>query len=396
MESRPTRPDDPLGAFTDERVMVSGAAAGPLAGLTFGLKDLYDVAGFVTRAGSPDWARTHEPASETAPAAQTLLDAGATLVGKTHTDELAYSLMGENAHYGTPANPNAPGRVPGGSSSGSAAAVAGGLVDFSVGSDTGGSVRVPASNCGIYGIRTTHGRISLANAVPLAPSFDTVGWFARDAGLLERVGQVYLAGERGPMPTRVLVASDAFAGVDDEAGAALAPGVERIRGQFDVCDEVVVAPGGLVEWTAAWRILQAREIWGAHGPWIERTRPAFGPGLKERFEWASGVSQADEAEARPLCDEAGARLDELLRGATALCMPSTPSVAPKLASPLDRLEEYRTSTMQLTCSAGIARLPQITMPLAEVDGCPIGLSLLGARGSDLALLRLVSDLVQAA
>lgn len=394
MESPAARPDDPLGAFTDEHIVVVGGGAGPLAGPRFGLKDLYDVAGFVTRAGSPDWARTHGPAAETAPAARVLLDAGATLVGKTHTDELAYSLLGENAHYGTPTNPNAPGRVPGGSSSGSASAVAGHLVDFSVGSDTGGSVRVPASNCGIYGIRTTHGRISLANAVPLAPSFDTVGWFARDAGLLERVGRVYLAGEPARVPTRLLVARDAFAAADEAADAALAPVVEGIAARFSERDDVVVAPDGLAEWAAAWRILQAREIWRAHGRWIERTRPAFGPGLRERFEWASTVSEAEEAQAGPICEAARARLNELLPEDTVLCLPSAPSGAPRLASLPDQLEEYRTRTMQLTCSAGIAELPQISMPLAEVDSCPIGLSLLGPAGSDRALLRLVGDLVE--
>ena len=265
-----------------------------------------------------------------------------------------------------------------------------------MGSDTGGSVRVPASNCGVYGIRTTHGRIPLANVVPLAPSFDTVGWFTQDAGLLERVGQVYLGHEQRSVPTRVLVASDAFARVDDGAGAALAPVVERVTAQVETCGDIVVAPDGLGEWAAAWRILQAREIWQAHGPWIERTQPAFGPGLKERFEWASTVSEAEEAHARPVCQAAARRLEELPNGATVICMPSAPSAAPARASSLDRLEEYRTRTLQLTCSAGIGGLPQVSMPLADIDSYPIGLSLLGARGSDLALLRLVSDLARAA
>src|SRR5438093_9304209 len=158
---------DNLGAFCRHtHVAVKGTGAGPLANLVFGLKDIYDVAGHKTGFGSPDWLATHSPAARTAPSVQVLLDAGADLVGKTHNDELTYSLTGENAHYGTPINVNAPGRIPGGSSSGSAAAVAGGLVDFAVGSDTGGSVRAPASFCGIYGIRPTHGRVSLEAHVP--------------------------------------------------------------------------------------------------------------------------------------------------------------------------------------------------------------------------------------
>src|SRR5206468_3179731 len=173
-------------------VAVKGTGAGPLANLIFGVKDIYDVAGHKTGFGSPDWLATHGPATRTAPSVQILLDARADLVGKTHSDELAYSLTGENAHYGTPINVNAPGRIPGGSSSGSAAAVAGGLVDFALGTDTGGSVRIPASFCGIYGIRPTHGRLPLDGMVGQAPSFDTIGWFARDADLLARIGEVLL------------------------------------------------------------------------------------------------------------------------------------------------------------------------------------------------------------
>ncbi|MEY4597415.1 MAG: hypothetical protein RLZZ445_212, partial [Pseudomonadota bacterium] len=190
-------PDDALGAFCRHtHAAIKGSGAGPLAGLTFGVKDIYDIAGHKTGFGSPDWLATHDAAAKTAPVVAQLLAAGADMVGKTQTDELTYSLNGENAHYGTPVNVSAPGRIPGGSSSGSAAATAGRLVDFALGSDTGGSVRAPASFCGIYGIRPTHGRVSLAGACALARSFDTAGWFARDAALLERIGRVLL-GETG-------------------------------------------------------------------------------------------------------------------------------------------------------------------------------------------------------
>jgi amidase len=184
---------DTLNAFCRHtHVEMPGAAHGPLAGLTFGLKDIYDVAGHKTGFGNPDWLRTHDAATVHAVVTKKLLDAGAALAGKTHTEEMAFSLTGENAHYGTPKNVAAPGRVPGGSSSGSAAAVAGKLVDFAIGSDTGGSVRAPASFCGIYGIRPTHGRVSLEGVCPLAPGFDTCGWFARDAYVLAVVGEVLL------------------------------------------------------------------------------------------------------------------------------------------------------------------------------------------------------------
>ncbi len=189
--------DDHVGAFVPgPRAERAPLGVGRLSGLTFAVKDLFDLAGTTTSFGNPDWAATHAPAVATAPVVLALLQAGARLAGKTKTQELAYGLTGENIWHGTPTNPAAPARFPGGSSCGSAAAVAGGLVDFALGSDTGGSVRIPASYCGLFGIRPTHGAISLAGACPLAPSFDTPGWFTRSASLLTGVGEVLLAGPR--------------------------------------------------------------------------------------------------------------------------------------------------------------------------------------------------------
>src|SRR5512145_1881018 len=198
-------------------VRIAGAPAGPLAGLTFAAKDLFDVAGYPTGGGNPDWARQNPMPTRHAWAVQRLLDAGATLIGKTITDEVSLGILGENAFEGTPLNPRAPEHVPGGSSSGSAAAVAAGLCDTALGTDTGGSVRVPASFCGLYGIRPTHGRLDLAGMLPQAPSSDTAGWFARDAGTFARVSAVLL-GEPIPasLPTRLVVAVDAFGVVDAE------------------------------------------------------------------------------------------------------------------------------------------------------------------------------------
>ena len=135
--------------------------------------------------------RDADPAVATAPAALVPLMAGAHLIGKTQTDEVACGMFGMNPHFGTPINPKAPTRVPGGSSSGSASAVAAHFCDFALGTDTGGSIRVPASFCGLYGLRTTYGRLSVAGIMAMAPSFDTVGWLARDATTLKRVGEIY-------------------------------------------------------------------------------------------------------------------------------------------------------------------------------------------------------------
>lgn len=384
--------DDPLGAFTDDDVRVVGAAGGPLAGLSFGAKDLYDVAGFVTGAGSPDWRRTHAAAQRTAPAVQALLDAGATLVGKTHTDELAYSLLGMNGHYGTPVNPRAPGRVPGGSSSGSASAVAGELVPFALGSDTGGSVRVPASNQGILGIRPSHGAIPLDGIVPLAPAFDTVGWFARDPALFARLGDVLLGpGDAGWRPARLVLPSDAWALAEADVHASLEGAARRVVGSLGVpASHDELAPDGLEAWASAFRVLQAREIWRTHRDWVESTQPTFGPGVRERFAWAASLTEDDEAAARPVRDAAVRALDELLGDDALLLLPTAPTPAPRLDSSPDELEGYRTRTMQLTCPAGLAGLPQVSLPLGDAQGCPVGLSLLGPRGRDHVLLALAS------
>ncbi len=228
-----TLPDDPLGAFCrDNHVALTGSGQGSLAGLSFAAKDLFDIEGHRTGFGHPDWLQTHPPARRTAVVVERLLAAGADMVGRTRCDELCYSLTGENVHYGAPVNVNAPGRIPGGSSSGSAAAVAGGLVDFAVGSDCGGSVRIPASYCGILGMRPTWGRVPLDDAVPFGPSFDVAGWFARDAALLEEVGRVLLDDRKqAAKPRRLLVARDAFALVGPEIAAALGPARGPARGR---------------------------------------------------------------------------------------------------------------------------------------------------------------------
>src|SRR6266699_51576 len=203
-------------------VRIAGAPRGPLTGLTFAAKDLFDVAGRPTGGGNHDWARTHPVPTRHAWAVQTLLDAGATLIGKTITDEVSLGILGENAFDGTPLNSKAPDRVPGGSSSGSAAAVAAGLCDTALGTDTGGSVRVPASFCGLYGIRPTHGRLDTRGMMPQAPSSDTTGWFARDAATFARVSAVLL-GEAIPdqLPQRLVVATDAFGLADPDTATAL-------------------------------------------------------------------------------------------------------------------------------------------------------------------------------
>ena len=377
-----------------ERLRLEGAEGGALAGLTFGTKDIFDIAGAVTGCGNPDWARTHPAASSTAPSVQALLDAGATMVGKTITDELAYSLNGQNAHYGTPANSNAPGRIPGGSSCGSASAVAGGACDLALGSDTGGSVRIPASYCGTFGIRTTHGLIPLDNIMPLAPSFDTVGWFTRDAALLRRVGEVLL----GPSPDvdtprSLLVPEDAWVLADFPVREALKPFVAALEGRLGAGRRITVGEpgGGMAAWMLRFRHLQAVEIWQVHGDWIKEAKPTFGPEIADRFAWASSVPVSEADAAKPEREAFAARLEEALADDAILCLPTAPGIAPLLDSSAEALHMHRNHVLSLTCIAGLARLPQVTLPLAQVSGCPVGLSLVGARGSDAALLAFAED-----
>jgi amidase len=385
---------DQLGAFCRHtHVTLRHSREGPLSGLTFAAKDIYDVAGHRTGFGSPDWLRTHPPASRTAPVVQQLVDAGADMVGKTHTDELTFSLNGENAHYGTPVNVNAPGRIPGGSSSGSAAAVAAGLCDFALGSDTGGSVRAPASYCGIYGIRPTHGRVSLEGACPLAASFDTAGWFARDPETLERVGRVLLGDERAGAPGRLLVAEDAFQLAGGAISGALQPALDRLSAQLGAPQRVTVSMEGLPQWFQVFRVLQGAEVWAQHGSWVTRVKPQLGPGIKERVEWAATLTARDIGPAKSRREEIARRMAQLLAGNAILALPTLPGIAPRLNTPAAELEDFRGRAMSLLCIAGLARLPQVSLPMARLDGCPLGLSLIAARGGDMMLLALARALV---
>ena len=385
---------DTLGAFCRHtHVEMMGAAQGPLAGLTFAVKDIYDVAGVKTGFGSPDWLRTHEPAARTAAAVQWLLDAGAHLVGKTHTEEMAWSLTGENAHYGTPVNVNAPGRIPGGSSSGSAAAVAAGLVDFALGSDTGGSVRLPASYCGVLGLRPTHGRISLDGVCPLAPSFDTCGWFARDAAIFERVGRVLLR-DVAPAraPGRLLVAQDAFAFADEAAAAALKPALDKMAALTGTLENVTVGDEPLTTWADYFRFPQGAEAWECHREWVTRAKPTFGPAVGPRIAWAATVAPQDVARARARREEIAQRMEALLRDNAVLALPSAPGIALLRNSPPKIVDGLRSRALPMLCIAGLARLPQVSLPLATLDGCPLGLSLIAARGNDTLLLELAKKL----
>ncbi len=376
---------------------VEGRAGGPLAGMTFAAKDLFDVAGYVTGGGNPDWPRGRPVPTKHAWAVQKLLDAGATLIGKTITDEISLGILGENPFDGTAPNPAAPGRVPGGSSSGSASAVASGLCNVALGTDTGGSVRVPASFCGLYGIRPTHGRISADGMLTQAPSSDTTGWFARDASTFAAVSSVML--DEAPsteLPNAVIVAVDAFGFADPNVRTALRPMVERLSRLIGRAREDILAPQGLSVWARAQRTLQPWEAWETFKDWIERENPRLQFSVARNLAAGAAIPASDRQWASLMRLEARGRLEHLLADGAILCLPTTPFPAPPLRCPLSEQDWFRNRITCLTAHGGLTGVPQVSLPGATVDGLPVGLSIVGARGTDAQLIAIAKALESAA
>ena len=365
---------------------------GSLSGLRLGVKDLFQVAGIPTTAGNPDWLASHpQPAANTAPCVESLLQAGATLVGKTLTDELAYSLEGINKHYGTPTNPQAPERIPGGSSSGSAVAVANGSIDIGLGTDTGGSIRVPASYNGLYGLRPSHGVVSLKHLIPLSPRFDTVGWMARDLPTMMRVAEVLLTSEREIDLSHLVVCNVERI---ESWTTAYQPLLTAIASQFESIRYTNISSEYLTKASRAFRVLQGREIWRIHGQWIEQQQPDLATEISDRFAWCKSLNANDEQQAEILAQEFVDfwHTDVLPGGDGVLLLPTTPGAAPLLNSSSSQQLKYRNRLLSLTALAGLTGAPQINLPYLKSDNAPWGVSLLARSGCDLALLTCASKL----
>ncbi|WP_405475954.1 amidase [Streptomyces sp. NBC_00009] len=371
--------------------LVPATGHGSLSGLSVAVKDLFAIAGHRVGAGNPAWLAESSPQRITAAAVAALLAAGADVAGIARTDEFAYSLAGTNAHYGTPPNPAAPDRISGGSTSGPASAVALGQADIGLGTDTGGSIRIPSSYQGLYGIRPSHGAVSTAGLLPLAPSFDTVGWIARDAGTLRAAGRVLLPRRsHGPAPSGVVLAQEIIDVASPEVAASVrravadwrAAGLPRIRTlRFDTA----VLPG----WVRAFQTKQGVEAWRQWGPWVSRHWDSLNPDVRSRFETASTYTPDDLAAAEAVLREARARVDDLL-GDQILILPSASSVAPTraeaaLGGPV--IEQTRAQTFRLTCLAGLSGRCAVSIPVRSRTA-PVGLCLVGPRGSDRHLLDL--------
>jgi amidase len=378
--------------------------SGPLNELCFAVKDVIDVAGWKTGCGNPTWRDSHPSAVANAVCVEQLLRAGARCVGKTISDELAFGLLGENYFYGTPLNPQAPDHVPGGSSSGSASAVACGLVDFALGADTSGSVRVPASNCGIWGFRPSHGFISVAGVNPLAPTFDTVGILAQNADVLASVARVLSASAPFPAtkPGTIHLIQEAFALADEEVQQALLKPLGWLRDFFgereresSLSDFAADGPGrNFADWSDTYCMIQWAEIKSCLGAWIAEANPEFGPDVAASFEL---INKLDRRRVAPAFERRGQyfrSLHDFLGPEDLLCIPTTPALAPRKGAAPRRSSSgsgYYPRTLGLTSVAGIGQLPQVSLPVTHVAGVPVGLSLLARHGQDALLLETVRN-----
>jgi len=377
----------------DIKAPIRGATSGPLAGLTAVVKDMYDIAGERAGCGSPEWLATHGPAARHSAPVQKILDAGVTITGKTVCDEFFYSVSGTNAHYGTPINARAPGRLPGGSSSGSAAACGAGLCDFALGSDTGGSVRVPASFNGIYGLRPTHGRIEHSGVTDMAPTFDVPGWFATTPGVFRKVGAVLLDSRRvAAKIERVVVLEDAFAQAEERVADLLRTLLEFMGDDLPAMAHGKIAPDGFDSWREAFRIVQAYEVWRTFGEFVTTHRPKIGPGVRERIDFAATVTKMQADAASSVVLDARRHIRQVAVPGSILALPTAPSISPRVEIAGAELEDFRVRVMRLTCMAGVSGLPQVSIPAGTIDGCPVGLSFIGWDGGDEALLDLACDL----
>lgn len=396
LDVSPDAPYDPLQAFVRENhIALQGSGVGPLAGLKFAIKDVWKVIGSTCGNGHPEWLRTHAADEFTSSIVTKLLNAGGDLVGKTVCDELCFSISGENWNYGSPINPHDPRRYTGGSSCGSAAAAAGGLVDFSLGSDCLGSVRVPASYNGLLALRPTFGRVPGDGEAPYCASMDVVGFMSACPDTFDRLAPVMLEEDEAPANfKRLVIAEDCFRAVNADVAEALQPAVDHMRGYFDEVDTVTVAPEGLAEWIDVFRIIQGYQVWESYGGWIRKYRPRLSRGPKERLEWASTITlqQFNEASAkrRDIC----ARIDEVLPAGSVMVLPTAASVAPLRTASLEEISATRLQSTNLLCISPLTGVPQLQLPMIKQYEVPLGISLLSPKGTDLALCRLGAQMVR--
>lgn len=399
------------GAMSGEQVhcwapgsmRLAATGSGPLDGRTVAVKDMIAVAGHVSSFGHPRWRETHGPQDRTAPLISRLLAAGAEVAGLAKLDQLAYSLIGNVGEGTAPVNSLYPGRFTGGSSSGPAAAVAAGLADIGIGTDTG-SVRVPAAACGLLGLRPGHGLLSMDGVLPLAPSFDVAGIMTRDAALLGQALDVLrgTAAAAGPATRQVLISGGWPAGTSAEAGQAVPAVAAAIAGVTGAgLAEIAVTTLISAEAADLFARIQAREVWQAHGGWLAVHGEALAADVRARVARAEALSTAPDAAAHQRADEAGRRqyraaLDEIMPPASILVLPVMPDLAPPRDAGSGELAAFRGATLRFTAPAGLTGRPELVLPVQHLaSGKRLGIGLIGARSGEAELVRVASLLLTA-
>lgn len=389
-------PYDPLQAFVRENhIALKGSDQSELSDLVFAAKDVFKILGSTYSNGHPEWLRTHEPDDFTASIIVKLLEAGADLVGKTVCDELCFSISGENWHYGSPLNPHDPRRLAGGSSSGTGVAAGGGLVDFAIGSDCLGSVRVPASYNGVIGLRPTYQRVPNDGEAPYCASMDVLGYVAKNPDVFQRISRVLLGEDTKPYQfKRLLVAEDCFDAVNEDVNQALQPAIDFIKGHFETVERIKIAPEGLQEWVQVFQIVQGYEVWESYGGWLRKHRPFLPPGQTERLKFCSEITLQEYRIACERKEEISTYIRSVVTDDALLLLPTAASVAPLRTSSLEEINMTRAQSAQLLCISPLSGIPQITLPLSEQEEVPLGITLIGPHNSDMSLTEFATDLTK--
>lgn len=387
-------PYDPLQAFVRENhIAISGKDEGVLSDYVFSAKDVFKVKGSTWGNGHPDWLRNSHPDEYTAKGIQDLIDHGADLVGKTVCDELCYSISGENWNYGSPLNPHDIRRYTGGSSSGSCASVAGGLVDFSIGSDCLGSVRIPASYNGLLGIRPTYNRIDTTGEAPYCESMDVLGFVANETKVFQDVAQVLLKEDNESFHfEKLLIAKDGFNAIDKNVREHFDGAIEYIEKSFKEVVEEEIAPEGLDSWVKTFQIVQGYEVWESYGGFVNKYRPRLSPGPRGRLKEASEITRKQYDKALIEKRRIEEYIEKVIAKNTIILLPTASSIAPLKTASQEEINHYREQSSKLLSISPLSGTPQLTIPLSKQEGVPLGISLIGPKGSDRALIELGSKL----
>ena len=390
---------DPIGALI-EQLDLPPLRQGPLDSLRFTVKDNIDVAGHKTSYGSPAWRDAHLTPFHNALCVDQLLAAGAQCVGKVVADEFTYSLDGESYYCGTPRNAKAPDRIPGGSSSGSASSVSNGLADFSLCTDAGGSIRVPASFCGLWGMRPTLHRVSEAGVLPFQPSVSTVGVLADRFDTLDAAMRVLLNGptSRMPVPARILVLQDALEIADTPVRDQTVIALDRIADHTGIPIEPISFAqivGEDLELSCCnfrgLRDLQTAEFQSTVGNWIEACKPELGFTFSMAYENVQRFDRIAALDNIANCERLFRKINAFFTPDTVVCFPTTPTISPLKGSlnSLEAVMAFYDPTMTITAFSGVGRLPEISAPLLTVESCPVGLSFVAGHYQDEFLLSAV-------